>query len=56
MQEKLENFKKLNNNPQRIAEMRKYCTTSITNKTGDIPGDVSSRLQNSAEKKVMRHY
>ena len=48
MQEKLENFKKFNN-PQRIAEMRKYCTTSVTNKTGEIVGDLSSRLQNSAE-------
>jgi hypothetical protein len=56
MQEKLEVFKKFNN-PQRMAEMRKYCATNITNQTGDLtnmPGDLSSRLQNSGENSTSR--
>ena len=51
MQEKLENFKRFNN-PQRMAEMRKYCATNITNQTGDmnnVVGDLSSRMQHSGE-------
>jgi len=48
MQEKLENFKKFNN-PKRMAEMRKYCATNISNVTGDMNniGDLSSRMQHS---------
>ena len=36
IEEKLEKFK-MNNNPKKMADLRKYCTTSIT-------GGISSRL------------
>mmetsp|Transcript_39207 Transcript_39207/g.59815 ORF Transcript_39207/g.59815 Transcript_39207/m.59815 type:complete len:212 (-) Transcript_39207:1509-2144(-) len=47
MQDKLEKFRQFNN-PKRIADLRKFCATSITTQTSQAnTGRISSRLQDS---------
>ena len=47
LQNKLNEFNNFNRNPKRIAELRKYCATSITHTTKTISGGISSRLLKS---------
>jgi hypothetical protein len=47
LQNKLNEFNNFNKNPKRIAELRRYCATSITHTTKTISGGISSRLLKS---------
>ena len=44
LQKKLNEFNNFNRNPKRIAELRRYCATTITQTTHTISGGISSRL------------
>ena len=47
LESKLNDFNHFNKNPTRVAELRKYCATSITHTTKTLSGGISSRLLKS---------
>lgn len=64
LQTKLNDFNQFNKNPNRIAELRRYCTTSITHTTKTISEGISSGLLKSGSnsggqsknKTINRHF